>query len=260
MQRHWRWLRLSLVALLVAGGVAVAAPLLARSPDWTEAQQFSQSHLALPTPQVHPLPPSLARWPASPRAQDYFDQIQPVDVDYLVWSEFPVSVYVEPLHESEQGFAAQRSQQWIAAVQTAIAEWNAYLPLQVVSQAETADITILRSTPPLRLGERGQVPRARSAQTRFDLYIKSVNQQRLLAHRVTIQIRPDQAANYLQAATRHELGHAIGIWGHSQQQTDVMYFSQVRTPPLISARDINTLKRIYEQPTRLGWALPTGAS
>jgi predicted Zn-dependent protease len=32
-----------------------------------------------------------------------------------------------------------------------------------------------------------------------------------------------------------------------------MYFSQVREPPPISARDINTLKRIYQQPTRLGW-------
>jgi hypothetical protein len=35
-----------------------------------------------------------------------------------------------------------------------------------------------------------------------------------------------------------------------------MYFAQVRTPPVISARDINTLKRVYQQPTQLGWPIP----
>jgi predicted Zn-dependent protease len=33
----------------------------------------------------------------------------------------------------------------------------------------------------------------------------------------------------------------------------VPYFSQVRNPPPISPRDVNTLKRIYQQPTSLGW-------
>ena len=35
--------------------------------------------------------------------------------------------------------------------------------------------------------------------------------------------------------------------------SDALYFSQVPNPPSISARDINTLKRIYQQPTLLGW-------
>ncbi|MFN4955672.1 MAG: peptidase, partial [Aphanizomenon sp.] len=34
-----------------------------------------------------------------------------------------------------------------------------------------------------------------------------------------------------------------------------MYFSQVRNPPFISVRDVNTLKRVYEQPTGLGWSV-----
>jgi len=47
----------------------------------------------------------------------------------------------------------------------------------------------------------------------------------------------------------------LGIWGHSLLQTDIMYFSQVRKPPFISIRDVNTLKRVYEQPTSLGWSI-----
>ncbi|MBA3924661.1 MAG: peptidase, partial [Nostocaceae cyanobacterium] len=70
-----------------------------------------------------------------------------------------------------------------------------------------------------------------------------------------IILSPSQTGEYLSAATRHEFGHALGIWGHSPLQTDTMYFSQVRHPPAISPRDVNTLKKIYAQPTSLGWTV-----
>jgi hypothetical protein len=31
----------------------------------------------------------------------------------------------------------------------------------------------------------------------------------------------------------------------------------VNAPPDISERDLRTLKRVYEQPTRLGWPIPS---
>jgi hypothetical protein len=37
--------------------------------------------------------------------------------------------------------------------------------------------------------------------------------------------------------------------------TDVMYFAQTRDIPPISSRDINTLKKVYQQPTQLGWQM-----
>ncbi|NEQ28971.1 MAG: peptidase, partial [Microcoleus sp. SIO2G3] len=143
---------------------------------------------------------------------------------------------------------------WVNAVQQAIAEWNSYLPLVQVDRAEIADIAIWCRTPPLQL-TGGRLGRVRSAETRFEIEIDRAGSEAVLSHRFQIWLRPDQTAIYLQAAARHELGHALGIWGHSLAATDAMYFSQVRNPPLISARDINTLKRIYQQPTRLGWTL-----
>ncbi|MFM6754387.1 MAG: peptidase, partial [Dolichospermum sp.] len=77
----------------------------------------------------------------------------------------------------------------------------------------------------------------------------------ILYHRFTILLSPSQTGEYVLSAARHELGHALGIWGHSLSPTDTMYFSQVRNPPLISVRDVNTLKRIYEQSTSLGWSV-----
>ncbi|WP_458647786.1 matrixin family metalloprotease [Sivoneniella epilithica] len=224
----------------------------------------------LPTAQVHPLPPSLSQWHDPQQSGDYFDQVQTVAVNYLIWSTFPVAVYVEPptLVEQAVPFMANRAKTWVTAIEKAVQEWNFYLPLKIVEQAKDADIQIRRSALPLRFnrsnqdGENRKLPilRARSAETRFELYVKKTtvaafDPPSILSHRVAVSIRPDQAAEYLQAAARHEIGHALGIWGHSAQQTDALYFSQVRNPAKISARDINTLKRVYQQPTRLGWNL-----
>jgi len=228
----------------------------------TAAQPTATPRPPLPALQVHPLPPPLARWSSAIEkasgkaiANDYFDQIQPVDVGYLVWSQFPIQVYLEPLPaETALPFVRKQAQQWAMAVTQAVQEWSVYLPLTITDHRQQADIVVLRSPPPLRLGADGKLPRFRTAETRYDFYIRPIpNSVPILTHRFTILLRPNQSADYLRATARHELGHALGIWGHSPVPTDALYFSQVKTPPTISGRDINTLKRIYQQPTRLGW-------
>jgi predicted Zn-dependent protease len=247
--------RISVVLAVMMGvAIALAAPIFAL------ARSVPPSLLAQAPAQVYPLPPALARWQDPSHAGDYFDQIKPVSVGYLVWSEFPITVFVEPLDspalgsKAPDGFERRRSQAWLEAIQGAIAEWQVYLPLQRVAQPDTADISIWRQAPPLRVESTGggvPVPRARTAETRFELY-RALGPVAHLAARFTIHIRPNQPGPYTLATARHELGHALGIWGHSLQPADALYFSQVREPPQISVRDVNTLRRIYQQPTRLG--------
>ena len=45
----------------------------------------------------------------------------------------------------------------------------------------------------------------------------------------------------------HELGHAIGIWGHSDNPNDIM-FDTLDAQTGLSARDINTINRLYDLP------------
>lgn len=240
MRAGWRRLLYGSIALIASLSLSLLLPVHAQESSFDPNPRSSD---IAPDPQVHPLPPSLDRWQAGDQG-DYFEQIEPTAVGYLIWSRFPIRVFVEPSDRSN----------WMNAVQQAIEEWNLYLPLEQVDRAEAADIAIWCRTPPLQLRE-GELGRARSAETRFEVGIDRSRNPATLAHRLRIWLRPDQSAIYLQAAARHELGHALGIWGHSLEPTDAMYFSQVGSPPLISARDVNTLKRIYQQPTRLGWAL-----
>ncbi len=196
------------------------------------------------TVQPHRLPTTLAQWQDPTRSGDYFDEIQPPKVGHLVWSRFPIRVYVEP--NSQQDF------NWYQKVVSAVWEWNRYLPLELVEDSNKADIQVIRRRPPLQPGNL----RASSAEARFQVFLNQLDDgTQMLSHRFTIWLSPTQTGKYVTSAARHEFGHALGIWGHSPTETDVMYFAQVREPPPISARDINTLKRIYQQPTRLGWRI-----
>ena len=216
----------------------------------------SIDHSLLPIAKVHPLPNSLAEWEDKNNQEDYFTQIKPTPVGYLIWSQFPVKIYVAKLTLSPDNSASSiRQQQWIEAVRKAIAEWSIYLPLQETDNPEIADINIARSTPERKVKldpATGlyDIPRAITAQTSYQFYWQD---SKILSHRMTIKVSPNLSQTAILAATRHELGHALGIWGHSPERNDALYFSQVRDFPPISARDINTLKKIYQQPTKLGW-------
>jgi len=248
LRQIFMWGLAAIAALLVVlHGNSAGSSLLVIAAE-TPQSQHSESVILSPS-KPHPLPATLAQWYDQTNSGDYFLEVKPTKVGYLVWSQFPIKVYIQqPQLESSD---ADILQSWANEVLQIIHEWSVYLPLQVIAQPEGADIKIMRSSPPLRIAPN-QMPRARSAETSYEFYINSNN---LLSHRCSILLSPSQAGQYLQAAARHEFGHALGIWGHSSLQSDALYFAQVRNPPLISARDVNTLKRIYEQPTQLGWSL-----
>jgi predicted Zn-dependent protease len=229
----------------------------------------SDSELENILPKPHPLPETLQQWQDS--SGDYFSEIESISsVGYLIWSKFPVTVYIHtPTEEQLETFEGKSLQTWVNFVSQAVAEWSVYFPLQIIDDPETADIAIWRRRPGLRLSETGEILPARSAEASYQLYHISQpesenltenlteelpdNLPKKLAHKFTIFLSPTQTGSYIQSAAKHELGHALGIWGHSPLETDVMYLAQVRNSPPISPRDINTLQRIYQQPTYLGW-------
>ncbi|MGV2827509.1 peptidase [Myxosarcina sp. GI1(2024)] len=227
--------------------VGIAVILLVHS-------QFSAN--PLPDLKPHPLPGSLASWEDRERAGDYFDRIESTQMGYLIWSEFPIKVYIDRSSYAQNTASHNRFEQWLATVREAIGEWNVYLPLVEIDNPRLADITIVRLLPKREIKldpETGlyDIPRAVAAKTDYRFLLRE--ETATVAHKMTVTISPSFLGESLLATVRHELGHALGIWGHSLELTDALYYSQVREPVPISSRDINTLRKIYQQPTRLGW-------
>lgn len=249
----WRWLWQKFVVFAIATFLIV---FISGTVTFSQPPPLSN----LPNPKVHSLPKSLEQWKDISEADgnDYFDQIDTTPLGYLIWSQFPVTVYVQQPASFSNSATDKRYQKWIEAVKKAIAEWNIYLPLQETPKLEEADIVVLRSQPARKAKLNPStglydIPRAVTAETTYKFYLQQDPQ--VIAHKMTVEISPSYAGTALLATIRHELGHALGIWGHSKKETDALYFSQVSNPPDISSGDINTLKKIYQQPTRLGWKL-----
>jgi predicted Zn-dependent protease len=210
----------------------------------------------LPDFAVYPVAPPVSALPVfahSPIARDdsdYFDAIQPIPQGYLIWPERPVQVYVEPA-ASGTSAAAQQSRRWFEAVQGAIADWSPHMPLIITPDRDSAHIRVLRAMPPLRWPAVGS--RARNAETRFRIFwrVKNDGGDRCFWQQQTVYLGDRQGSELLRGTARHELGHALGLWGHSLNPEDALYETQVGIPPQISIRDRNTLNRLNQQTTGL---------
>jgi predicted Zn-dependent protease len=197
----------------------------------------------LPDFQTYALPDRLASAVMTTQPGDYADRVDSNPVGRLIWTQFPVKVFLDTA-----GSKALRESVWLDAVRRAIADWNEYLPLVEVFDSQSANITVRRASVPIKRDPTGRIQPIRFAETKYAFYVES---DRLQQH-MTVLLSPNQPDLSLLAGARHELGHALGIWGHSDRDTDVMYFSQVAHPAGITDRDVNTLRHLYGEPTRLG--------
>ena len=255
-----RSLRQKLVTIAIAFCMSIV--FINNLAAQAQSQTPGSSGADFPPAKVHPLPQFLANWQDGSKSGDYFQQIDPTPLEYLIWTKFPVKIFVQRSRsvDVEQGQTAadRRFQAWIDTVEKAIADWQVYFPLQVITERAKADIVVLRSQPQreakLDLKTRlFNIPRAVTAETRYKFYLQQ--NPTTIAHKMTVELSPNYSGISLLATARHEIGHALGIWGHSPNAQDALYSSQVSDPPGISARDINTLKKVYQQPTKLGWEI-----
>ena len=173
--------------------------------------------------------------PIDQKAGDYFAAMQVFTAgSYARWTHFPVRMHL-PMNTPPN---------WQAGLDSAIQQWSKAVPIMVTSPQEPADIEVawINHLQPHQLGI-----------TNLEVFNGRM--------RVTVYLlRPSSypagtAEQKLPVVAAHQMGHALGLWGHSQAAGDVMHplDSAKGKATIVSARDINTLRRIYQAP-----GLPAG--
>lgn len=176
--------------------------------------------------------------PYDEKAGDYLSAIwRPPGISSARFSRFPLKVRL-PQSSPES---------WRKYLDETIKKWGSYIPLKVASQNEPADIELT--------WENHFADNKLLGITRLQI-LQGHMQVRVYLLRPTFY-PPDVPERILKNVAMHEIGHSIGLFGHSDNSQDVMFAGELFSargkaalakPGNITQRDLNTLKKIYECP------------
>jgi len=210
--------------------------------DVARAQARLQLQQTLPT-----LPDAMQPSRYVPEAGDYYWEVAS-EAEESLWKTFPVKV--------DLGSAPQVK--WIQGARDAFNIWKTMFPLQLVIHAEEANIRVSWVTDPQTWGAAGE----EWERPTWEEVGGEMKGTKVCVITVDLSMR-NWTKDEMRAILLHEMGHALGIKGHSDSKKDIMYWQmqdktrQIYLPTVPfpvswrslvkepSQRDINTLIRLY---------------
>jgi predicted Zn-dependent protease len=224
--------------------------------EWSSEVKRIKARL-LTLEQMPAVPEELAPSHYNSKDDDYYGDIAGPSDEWR-WTRWPVRV-----------FLSDPPPRWQEPVQAAVEAWGREFPLQVVNTAKEADVVVKWGSVEDPLEATGTTEVTEQSTLEGDNVVK-----RRWRATVTLDTTHRLSRAEMLSAALHQLGHALGIRGHSGRITDVMFpqsqhvYAKQRgldspththeAPPgimdravtvtKISQRDINTLIRLYNSP------------
>ena len=184
-----------------------------------------------------------------PSAADYYAEIAESS-ESRKWSSFPIKVALGNVPEAS----------WAQGTREAFNIWKGLFPLELTAEYEEADIRF-------QWGESFDFEGAAGEEMDWVQFKRQGDQLtgRRVAY-ISVDLSHRWSKDEMRAIVLHELGHALGIQGHSSSKGDIMYWEvqekdhRVRVPGMAypyawktlvskpSQRDLNTLIRLYNTP------------
>jgi predicted Zn-dependent protease len=231
----------------------------------TDAQWSDQVKLVKPRllalELLPPVPDLLSPSRYLAKDDDYYRDVATQSTGTL-WARFPVRVFV-----------STPPQNWKEPVQKALDAWGRVFPIQVVDTEDKADLVLKWGSVNNPLEPTGMTEDTQEDTLRGDTVATS--RRRAV---VTLDTAHRLSGDEMLSAALHQIGHGLGIRGHSGRMSDAMYlqgqhvYSELQggeslahrnvhaasgvsdqsiTNTQITQRDINTLVRLYNSPSPL---------
>ena len=178
---------------------------------------------------------------AASSADDYFDHITVFsDGKITRFTQMPIRVHIAPMPIGVKGVET-----YLESFRYAMREWEAAadgrIQFQEVAETDNADIRVRWQRSGLtRIVDTalGRTELTRLSETDFEVDI-------------VLSLRESGSAALLsqeqmRTVCLHELGHAIGLWGHSPDSASVLFFAATAQRP--TDRDKAMLQKVYSTP------------
>jgi len=180
-------------------------------------------------------------------SSDYFLDVTADGIELWPKKTMPLKVFVSSA-KNIPGFQQSFTDTLIASFDAWIKATDNYLSWQLVQNEHDANIVCSWTNNRKDLKFQG----AEQGETYRD-FIANENGQNMIVHAgmklcfvdaMSDQILSDKA---ISALCLHEVGHALGLKGHSPNRNDIMFFAsgEIYPPRKLSARDIATINRLY---------------
>ena len=165
----------------------------------------------------------------------YFDRVAIVSDGRLTrFTKMPITVYVESLQPEYAGY----NDDLIYSLKEWQLQSSGLISFEIIKASDGADVLV--SWVAKLEASYNENPLGMSQLHRVDRDKFYVEMQICLRDPITAKPIP---SDRMKVVLLHELGHAIGLWGHSNNKDDAMYFASNVLHPTIN--DLITLKTLY---------------